>query len=58
MGKGKGSVNDWVFKTFPGFLLCEIQMLRIKSGIKILTRVQKRLSIKTKVIYNINNYGF
>ena len=52
MGKGKGNVNHWVFKTKPGTILVEIQTKFILSATKALKLVQIRLSLNTKIIYN------
>jgi len=51
MGKGKGSVNHWVFKVRPGDILFEIQLKSSLSIIRILKLVQMRLKIKTKIIF-------
>lgn len=50
MGKGKGSVDHWVFKVRPGYVLCEIVTDQIEIAVKALVMVKKKLSIKTKII--------
>jgi large subunit ribosomal protein L16 len=52
MGKGKGNVDRWVFKVKPGFVLCEIITDNRDTAILALETVQKKLSIKTKIIFN------
>ena len=52
MGKGKGAVDHWVFKVKPGYILCEIVTDQVEIGVKALTMVKKKLSIKTKIILN------
>jgi large subunit ribosomal protein L16 len=52
MGKGKGAVDHWVFKVKPGYILCEIITDQVEIGVKALTMVKKKLSIKTKIILN------
>lgn len=50
MGKGKGSIDHWVFKTKPGTVICEIKTQALNLGIKALKTAQIRLPIKTKLI--------
>jgi len=52
MGKGKGSVDHWVFKVRPGFLLCEVESSSSVLAIKALENAQTRLPMKTKIIFN------
>ena len=51
MGKGKGSVDHWVFKTKPGVFLVEIETNFISTAIKALNRASVRLPIKTKIVF-------
>ena len=50
MGKGKGSVNHWVFKVRPGIVLLEIETEFISLAIKALKLAQIRLSVNTKIL--------
>ena len=52
MGKGKGSVDHWIFKVRAGTVLCEIETDFILLAIKALRLGQIRLPLKTKIIYN------
>lgn len=52
MGKGKGNVDHWVFKIKPGFILCEIVTDKIDIAVNALETAQKKLSIKTKIIFS------
>jgi len=52
MGKGKGSVDHWVFKVKPGFVLYEIETAFLSLAIKALEAGQIRLPIKTRNIFN------
>jgi large subunit ribosomal protein L16 len=52
MGKGKGSVDHWVFKVKPGFVLYEIETAFLSLAIKALEAGQIRLPIKTRIIFN------
>jgi len=52
MGKGKGSVDHWVFKVRPGFLLCEVESNSFVLAVKALKNAQTRLPMKTKIIFN------
>jgi large subunit ribosomal protein L16 len=52
MGKGKGSVDHWVFKIKPGFILCEIVTSKIEIAVKALKSVRKKMNIKTKIVFN------
>jgi large subunit ribosomal protein L16 len=52
MGKGKGNVDHWVFKVKPGFVLCEVITDQIDVATKALNSVKKKMSIKTKIIFN------
>lgn len=52
MGKGKGVVDHWIFKTKPGCVLCEIQTNNLNIAIKALKYSKIKLPIKTKIIFN------
>jgi large subunit ribosomal protein L16 len=51
MGKGKGSVDHWIFKVKPGFVLYEIETEFISVGIKALESGQIRLPLKSRIIF-------
>lgn len=51
MGKGKGSVDHWIFKVQPGFILCEIETNTLSIAVKALKRAQIRSPIKTKIVF-------
>jgi large subunit ribosomal protein L16 len=50
MGKGKGSVNHWVFNSKAGTHLFEIKTVFKKKLKVLLNKVKKRLPIKVKII--------
>ena len=52
MGKGKGNVDHWVFKVKAGVVLYEIETNSILTSIKALELSQRRLPLKTKIIFN------
>jgi large subunit ribosomal protein L16 len=52
MGKGKGSVSNWIFKVKPGFILCEIITDQIKIARRALFLLKKKMNIKAKIIQN------
>ena len=52
MGKGKGNVDHWVFKVKAGVILYEIETIFLSTSIKALELSQRRLPIKTKIIFN------
>ena len=52
MGKGKGSVDHWVFKVKPGFVLYEIETAYTSLAVKALESGQIRLPIKSRIIFN------
>ena len=52
MGKGKGNVDHWIFKVKPGFVLCEVITDQSDIAVKALNSVQKKINIKTKIIFN------
>jgi large subunit ribosomal protein L16 len=49
MGKGKGNVADWIFKTKIGSIICEIETPLLKVGLKALKSAQFRLPVRTKI---------
>lgn len=51
MGKGKGSVDSWVFNAFTGVRLLDLEGNNKKLLAKNLKALQKKLPIKTKIIY-------
>ena len=51
-GKGKGNVDHWVFKVKAGVVLYEIETNSILTSIKALELSQRRLPLKTKIIFN------
>jgi len=51
MGKGKGSINHWIFRVKPGIILFEIQLKSNLSAIRIMNLVKLRLSIKTQIVF-------
>jgi large subunit ribosomal protein L16 len=50
MGKGKGSVNHWVFRILAGVTIFEIETSNVFLGLKSLKTAQYRLSIKTRIV--------
>jgi large subunit ribosomal protein L16 len=50
MGKGKGSINHWVYKAKAGSILFEINISTKILGIKALELIQNKLPINTKII--------
>jgi large subunit ribosomal protein L16 len=52
MGKGKGNVDHWVFKVKAGVVLFEIETTFLSTSIKALELSQRRLPLKTKIIFN------
>lgn len=53
MGKGKGSVDYWVYKLKAGSLLCGMFVLSFSVGLKALKLVQKKLPFKTQILKKI-----
>lgn len=51
MGKGKGTVEHWIFKIKPGFILCEISTNSIPLAIKAFNTSKIRIPIFTKIIF-------
>jgi large subunit ribosomal protein L16 len=52
MGKGKGNVSFWVVKIKSGIVICEIETNSILLAIKALKQAQKKISIKTKIVFS------
>jgi len=50
MGKGKGSVDHWVFCAQPGFIFCEIITQNKNLASMALKIAQGKLPLKTKVV--------
>lgn len=50
MGKGKGSVDTWVSKIYPGTILYEIEGITLKLAQEIFQESTQKLSIKCKLI--------
>jgi large subunit ribosomal protein L16 len=50
MGKGKGSVDHWVFCAQPGFIFCEIITRNKNLASMALKIAQGKLPLKTKVV--------
>ena len=51
MGKGKGNVEYWECSLQPGIILFELTVSDIKLALTGLKQVQKRLGLKSKIIY-------
>ncbi len=52
MGKGKGSVDHWVFCAQPGFIFCEIITKNKVLAAMSLKIAQDKLPLKSKVIFS------
>jgi len=50
MGKGKGSVDHWVFCAQPGFIFCRISTKNQNLALIALKIAQGKLPLKTKII--------
>lgn len=50
MGKGKGSVDTWISKIYPGTILYEIEGISIKLAQEIFQESVQKLSLKCKLI--------
>ena len=50
MGKGKGSINHYIFNASIGIILCSIQTAFFAKAYKALKLAQIRLPIRTKII--------
>ena len=53
MGRGKGSFFKWICPIVPGHILIEIQYFNNKQTINILTKIAKKLPIKTTIIRDL-----
>jgi len=53
MGKGKGNVLFWVCKLKAGSFLCEIETSNRNLALLVLTKIKKKLSLKTKIYFNL-----
>jgi len=51
MGKGKGSVDHWVFKVRPGIILYEVEGVSYSSALEIFGIVSKKLPVFTKISF-------
>lgn len=51
MGKGKGNVDHWEAYVDPGLILFELSVADIKLGLTGLKQIQKRLGLKSKIIF-------
>lgn len=51
MGKGKGSVDTWVFNTFSGQMLIEVEGSNKILITKSLNIIKQKLPIRTQIIY-------
>lgn len=52
MGKGKGKITSWAYRSQPGCLLCEINTMNVLRATKALKLAQYKLPIPTKIILN------
>jgi large subunit ribosomal protein L16 len=52
MGKGKGSVDHWVFKLKVGVVILEIKTTFVDVGLKALKAAQFRFPMRTKILFN------
>jgi len=50
MGKGKGSVDHWIFCAQPGFLFLEIVGSNTKLAIDALRVIQNKLPLSTRIV--------
>ncbi|CAK8163249.1 50S ribosomal subunit protein L16 [Candidatus Xenohaliotis californiensis] len=55
MGKGKGSVEFWIFRIKPGRVLFELEGIPRSQARIALEKAATKLPIKCKIV--INNYG-
>lgn len=51
MGKGKGSVTNWIAKVKKGQIIFEVTGISVEFAKKVLNLSSKKLPIKTKFIY-------
>mgnify|MGYP001063721887 FL=1 len=57
MGKGKGSVDHYVYKVKPGTIICEIETKDTSLAEKALRQGRRKISLLTKLITELNNYA-
>jgi len=50
MGKGKGSVDIWIAKIYPGTILYEIEGISLKLAQEIFKESSQKLSLKCKLL--------
>lgn len=50
MGKGKGSVDIWIAKIYPGTILYEIEGIPLKLAQEIFNESTQKLSLKCKLL--------
>ncbi len=50
MGKGKGSISQWVFNSKGGRVILSLKTRSKKKIKKLLNKVKKRISIKVKIV--------
>ncbi len=50
MGKGKGSVDQWVCPVKPGRILFEMDGVDLKTAVEAFKLAQAKLPIKTKIV--------
>jgi len=53
MGKGKGSVDTWVFNIFSGNTIVEIEGTNLALITKGLNSIRNKLPIRTQIVYEI-----
>lgn len=53
MGKGKGSVDTWVFNIFSGNTIVEIEGNNLALITKGLNSIRNKLPIRTQIVYEI-----
>lgn len=58
MGKGKGSRDHYMFRVSPGRILFEIDGVKRDIALKAFELASAKLSIKSKVVYNIESEYF
>jgi len=56
MGKGKGSVDQWVSIVKPGRMLYEIDGIELDLATKAMKLAQAKLSVATKIIIKNNEF--
>jgi len=50
MGKGKGSVNNWITKIRPGTILYEVDGISLKLAKELFKESTQKLPIKLKLL--------